>query len=114
MKKTHKEIESREIEVVDDVVCNKCGCSCSARPPKTWDDCWIEIKASWGYGSAKDGTVQTAHICESCWDAFCASFIVPVEGYNYITYETFPEPQEAQLSLFSPAEMSGGPLQTKT
>jgi len=113
MKRSHKEIETREVEVVDDVICNKCGCSCKAKPPKTWDDCWLEIKASWGYGSTKDCTIQTAHLCEACWDAFCASFSVPVESYNYVNGDVSPEPKEVQLALFTSDEMSGDPYQMK-
>lgn len=110
MLKTHKEIETKEILVVDAIVCNKCG----TEQHRTWgDNASIEITPHWGYGSKKDCTAQLAHICEQCWDDFCATFVIPVEGYNTL-WACKVDPnnnpiQESgpQLSLFTEGQLSG-------
>jgi hypothetical protein len=85
MQKFHKEVETHEVVVLDDVICNVCGESCFTKPHLGFTDlkpenlAYIEINHVWGFCSHKDMDQHFAHICEPCWDKFCATFKVPVQ-----------------------------------
>jgi protein-arginine kinase activator protein McsA len=66
-----------EKEVVTDVLCNKCGCSC-----KDYMDANHEhfnfnsaiIYPDFGYGSSYDMQVWEVHLCESCYAELESTF----------------------------------------
>ena len=65
--------ETVKKEVIDTVICNKCGKS-------TWNSCnfeYMNCMNQWGYGSKQDGDLEMAQICEKCWDEFKAMFAIP-------------------------------------
>ena len=54
----------KEIEQTEDIICDICGKSC-----KSFTDFeYLELTATWGFESNKDGEKWDAHICEKCVD----------------------------------------------
>lgn len=61
------------------LVCNCCGHKIPAYPSPDAREC-VEITKKWGYFSDnKDGETHRFHICESCYDAWIATFAVAPE-----------------------------------
>lgn len=50
-----------------DILCDKCGKSCRDSGNMNFE--YAEVKATWGYGSNKDGDQHEAQVCETCYDA---------------------------------------------
>jgi hypothetical protein len=80
----HKEKETQYVDIIKDIICNKCGNSCKAT------DCnnfvYASLNVHWGYGSVEhDGEVHEAHLCEKCWENIVATFkfsdLVATEQY---------------------------------
>lgn len=75
-----KEIQSKKVEVITDVICDCCGKSCKVDEGKIDNDIRIDngepiysfefmkMEAHWGYNSKKDLEKWTAQICEKCVD----------------------------------------------
>ena len=55
-------------ELLDDVICDKCGKSCMDDIKNGFE--FATISAHWGYGSNKDLEDHEAHVCEKCYDGF--------------------------------------------
>jgi hypothetical protein len=66
-----KENETKNVEVIKDVVCNSCGRGC-----KTGNNFeFATLKAHWGYDSDdRDGEIHEAHLCQSCWESIVKEF----------------------------------------
>lgn len=66
MKKTHTEERTIEEEVVDDIICNRCGESCRCDAALNYEGL-IEATICGGYGSKiGDFRQLTFSVCESC------------------------------------------------
>lgn len=110
MLKTHKEVETRTVEIIDDIICNKCGKSITQVPhnqmlsPDVANMECVSIRKSWGFWSKKDMLTQNVDICEPCWDLFCETLAVPPAETDY---DGTPFEEDPQLSLFTFDEMSG-------
>jgi hypothetical protein len=70
--------QQREIEVIVDVLCDRCGQSCVKweirGAPESVEDAttiaeYATFEAHWGYGSSHDGEHWLAHLCEACAEA---------------------------------------------
>jgi len=71
-----KEHETKNVEVIKDVLCNKCGASCKAIDCDNFN--CAELKVHWGYGSTyHDGEIHEAHLCEQCWEGIVKEFKIP-------------------------------------
>ena len=76
--------ETKEVKVVKDVICNKCGQSClgivlkvsSSKVEEINFAIAAQLNADWGYGSKKDGERHKSHLCESCYDEITRSFLI--------------------------------------
>lgn len=71
---THKEVvEERRIEVVDDVICNKCGKSCLVGDPADFATFeYATLGEHWGFlGGDFD---RDHHLCRGCTDEIIATF----------------------------------------
>ena len=83
MKKTT--IVKQEVEIVEDVICNKCGSSC--RPSNEVPDFYGLIEASFttGYESVAlpDGKEYTFSLCESCIAELFKSFAINPEEKDF-------------------------------
>lgn len=79
-----KKIIRQEIdeEIIEDVICNKCGKSTLDKMKMNYE-CAI-LSASWGFSSKKDMQSHKSHLCESCYDNIVESFEIPteIEGYK--------------------------------
>lgn len=86
MKKT-KFVKVEKIdEVIDDIVCNKCGGSCkSADEYDTNFYGLIETYIEGGYNSIslEDGMSYTFSLCEKCLKELFENFKIPVEKKEY-------------------------------
>jgi hypothetical protein len=70
--------QQREIEVITDVVCDRCGQSCvnwdvwptseSGEDAATIAE-YATFEVHWGYGSRHDGDHWLAQLCEACAEA---------------------------------------------
>ena len=74
----------RKVEVVQDIICNKCGKSCLGTVSAVYLGSVAEtnfapvaqLNVDWGYGSKKDGERHESHLCESCYDEITSSFLI--------------------------------------
>jgi hypothetical protein len=69
---------AREVQEVDDIVCNRCGKTTSTAAGYGGFEA-ATLSARWGYGSRKDTQVHEAHLCETCYDAVIETFEHPPE-----------------------------------
>lgn len=56
--------ETHTDRFMDDVICNRCGESCSTA--SGFDS--LKLHSTWGYGSGKDCQEWEMHLCEKCAD----------------------------------------------
>lgn len=84
MRITEKKTVTKEIEVTTDIICNKCGNTC------TIVSCLqhyglIEVEVSGGFDSKSlnDLTTYTFSVCECCLKELFRSFKIPVELGTY-------------------------------
>ena len=86
MKKTA--LMKKEIEIIVDVICNKCGKSCKeAEPVDMVDYCGlIEVTVSGGYFSPalNDGTHYTFSMCEHCLKELFETFKIEPKLSGYM------------------------------
>jgi hypothetical protein len=57
-------IESVDVEVVQDVICDICGKSCLCDETQEFE--YSQLLAKWGYGSALDGQSWDQTFCAEC------------------------------------------------
>jgi hypothetical protein len=71
-----KEQETQNIEVIKDILCNKCGKSCKKHEGFEESFSFADLNVHWGYFSDdnRDGEVHEAHLCQSCWEGIVATF----------------------------------------
>ena len=75
MKKSHNEIVTKEMSVIDDIICNKCGKSTKHGDGKFACFEGTTLRACFGYGSNKDGLIECFDLCDDCFDEIINTFI---------------------------------------
>ena len=60
------------------VVCNKCGRTLKVEDGYLKEGCF-HGRVTFGYFSRRDGITHQFDLCEECYDAMTAQFVVPVE-----------------------------------
>jgi len=73
---------TKEVEEIDDLVCNKCGKTLKQIISRDGDYnfCGLEeVKMVCGYGSENDGTTFTFSMCEDCVLKLMATFQIPAD-----------------------------------
>ncbi len=73
-----RQYQKKEIEEIKKIVCNKCGREIAVKNGRA-EEGVFSVDHTWGYFSEKDGERHSFDLCESCYDEFIASFIIPVE-----------------------------------
>lgn len=69
-----KQIEAQKVEVIKDILCNKCGNSCKKDLEYESFE-FASLQVHWGYSSVgHDGEVHEAHLCEQCWEGIVKEF----------------------------------------
>lgn len=66
-----KTYKKKLTKVVDQILCDCCGESCTKEFPTTlpsFDHEYATIEATWGYLSNQDGTQYNIEICENCFN----------------------------------------------
>ena len=77
-----KTIKTVQTEVIDDIICNKCGCSLKEGDSFVEDFYGLtNASVSGGYFSKKldDGTTYNFSLCESCLVELFDTFKIPVD-----------------------------------
>nr|WP_076778507.1 hypothetical protein [Lachnoclostridium phocaeense] len=71
-------IETKETyKKVKKIICNKCGKEIPTEKGEPRAD-FLSVEKRWGYFSEKDNQVDSFDLCEECYDAFVATFVIPV------------------------------------
>lgn len=65
-------------KVVDKIICNKCGKEIFVNNGIQEADTF-SVQKRWGYFSEKDNEQHSFDLCEECYDAWVATFQVPIE-----------------------------------
>jgi|GEM_PF-2744842 len=83
MKKTHLEKVEVDKDVLDDVICNKCGESCKDSSNMNYEGL-LEVSVEGGYASKLGDSVRyTFSLCENCLEELFKSFkINPFKRYG--------------------------------
>lgn len=72
-------VEVHEVERTQEVPCNKCGRSCR-KGEEPWSGIEsLDVVVNWGFFSSKDMETHRWQLCESCYDALIATFVIPPE-----------------------------------
>lgn len=71
--------ETRNVRIAEAVTCNKCGRSCELDDDGPDSFPTVELKKMWDDDSPKEGEAHLAHLCEGCYDALVATFLIPPE-----------------------------------
>lgn len=84
MRKTRLELQTIEAEVVEDVLCNKCGKSCMCLAGMNYEGL-IEVTSHFGYGSLKFGDMTKIQfsLCENCLWEIIQTFKHPADVTEY-------------------------------
>ena len=69
-------VEVKEQKELKKMVCNCCGKELIVKGGIVREGVF-SAECSWGYFSEKDGTSQTADICESCFEQWMSQFRIP-------------------------------------
>lgn len=90
MKISHKEKIEKEIEKIDDIICNKCGKSCRAYPESSMFSGLLEYRFNGCYGSEplEDMTGYIFSICNPCLKEIFDTFKIPVVVIDYLNSGT--------------------------
>ena len=71
-------IETRETQrKIKKIICNKCGREIPVKDGRAQED-FLAVEKRWGYFSDKDNQVDSFDLCESCYDALVATFVIPL------------------------------------
>lgn len=61
------EIVTKQIEMIDQIVCDICGVAINKNEHDIFDD-FLHIEKTWGYNSNKDGKSYSFDVCEKCFE----------------------------------------------
>jgi hypothetical protein len=76
--KQHLETQTKEVQILDDVVCNKCGCSCHVEGE---DDQFNFVELKWvGTYFTSDDFDKRPHLCVRCFGELVATFVIPFDA----------------------------------
>lgn len=73
-----KQYETKEIQEVSKIICNKCGREIARKNGRLTEDV-LQVEKRWGYPSEKDNEVHSFDLCEDCYDEIIRTFSIPVE-----------------------------------
>jgi hypothetical protein len=76
------EKQTKEVEVLVDVKCDRCGESCWDKIEMNME--YAEMKAMWGYGSGKDCERHKIQLCEKCYDETIKTMGIKVQVSHYM------------------------------
>ncbi len=78
MRRNMRKYENDAEKTLAEVVCNRCGKKLKVEKGVLKEGCFHGA-VTFGYFSRKDGTTQQFDLCEDCYDAVTAAFLLPVE-----------------------------------
>lgn len=73
-----RQYQLKETKEVKKIICNKCGKEIVVENGQSPEDV-LTVEKRWGYFSGKDNEVHQFDLCEACYDAWTAAFLIPVE-----------------------------------
>ncbi len=68
----------QEMKELEKIICNQCGKEILVKNGVPEGDS-LHVAKRWGYFSEKDNEVHSFDLCEACYDALVASFLIPIE-----------------------------------
>lgn len=60
------------------IYCNRCGKKITNHRQSDHTD-YLHVEKKWGYFSGKDMEMHEWNLCESCYDAFIGTFVIPLQ-----------------------------------
>lgn len=75
MEQRRIEQKIKEVSILEDILCDKCGKSVKKGNDEHPVFEGTTLTASFGYGSNKDGLIECFDICDACYDDFTSTFI---------------------------------------
>ena len=60
------------------IICNRCGKEILVEKNIYHQDV-LTVEKRWGYFSEKDNEVHTFDICETCYDEWTSTFVLPIK-----------------------------------
>lgn len=73
-----KKYSGKNKRVLQKVICNCCGREILVENGIEKED-YLAVKKAWGYFSDRDEELHELDLCESCYERWIQTFIVPVE-----------------------------------
>ena len=73
-----RQYKIQERKEVEKIICNKCGKEIIIENGIMKEDV-LSVEKRWGYFSNKDNEVHEFEICETCYDQWIKSFMIPVK-----------------------------------
>ncbi len=73
-----KYLDENKAELIS-VICNACGKELLVENGILKEGC-LEVNASFGYFSKRDGQIHRFDLCEDCYEKIIAGFRIPVEN----------------------------------
>lgn len=71
-----KKYKDTEEQVLEKLICNCCGKEIPLHKCLPLKGV-LQVRLVWGYGSGKDGMMDTFDLCEDCYDRLTAEFQIP-------------------------------------
>jgi hypothetical protein len=87
---------TQEVEIITDIICNKCGGSCKASVVPGGFNGLIEAEVHGGYDSThmSDGDIYVFSLCEKCLIDVVKDFKHPAKQYNINDPISFDEEKD--------------------
>lgn len=72
-----RQYEWEKKKEIKKIICNKCGKEIEKNEHGFLKEDVLSVEKRWGYFSEKDNQIHSFDICESCYDEWISSFLIP-------------------------------------
>lgn len=93
-----------ELGNTQEVYCNCCGRPIVKTKIENTHTDYLHVEKGWGYFSAKDLTGHSFNICESCYDEWTSSFVIPVEEFPVDEISNYSDEEIERINAAYAAE----------
>lgn len=81
-----------------EIKCNCCGQTIKKIDKVPLHEDYLHIEKKWNYFSSKDLQIHNFDICESCYDKWCSTFMIPIGQAEAI--EIFEDIEDIEDTLY--------------